>query len=240
MYFLQIHITLLTLLSFSVSFCLRRLNWVHTQFHRWTEACNFSGLSVWEQRAVPKVSIKACVSPGPFQEDLCLTQEISKEEFLPVLIWLLKTLKHMFLQLLRFFFSMCLLNLSLTLTSLKRHHMLCSHLLKLNISLLVPWTTQIQIILLLCCWCYCSENQDIALGSRISFYLEVAHPALIMFPFIFDCLKKKVPFQEMCAKNSMMITSFCYLIGNSPLTLRPFMLWYWNILFNLICDSLGL
>lgn len=33
-YFLQIHITLLTLLSFSVSFCLRRLNWVHTQFHR--------------------------------------------------------------------------------------------------------------------------------------------------------------------------------------------------------------
>lgn len=93
------------------------------------------------------------------------------------------------------FFSMCLLNLSLTLTSLKRYHMLCSYLLKLNVSLLVPWSTQIQIILLLCCCCcccYCSENQDIALGSRISFYLEVAYPALIMFPLIFDCLKKKL------------------------------------------------
>lgn len=59
-----------SLIVHSVSFCLQRLNWVHTQFHRWTEACSFSGLSVWEQRAVPRVSVKACVSPAPFQKDL--------------------------------------------------------------------------------------------------------------------------------------------------------------------------
>lgn len=51
---------------------------------------------------------------------------------------IIKDLKTYVFTVAKIFFSMCLLNLSLTLTSLKRHHMLCSHLLKLNISLLVP------------------------------------------------------------------------------------------------------
>lgn len=55
----------------------------------------------------------------------------SKREISSCFNLIIKDRKTCFYNSLLRFFSVCLLNLSLTLTSLKRHHMLCSHVLKL-------------------------------------------------------------------------------------------------------------
>lgn len=130
-----------SLIVHCVSFCLRRLNCVHTQFHRWTPASGFSGLSVWEKRAVPGVSIKACVSSAFYLKKLMFPSWVIKREMCSCLNLIFKDPK---IHLILFLTSHCWYFLCVYLICalhwlLSKDNVCCCLLFRLNISLCIPW-----------------------------------------------------------------------------------------------------